>query len=40
MVTVEYFSMGGSSGGQGVQTPPGKSQVAIDLLRNTGTDPP
>ena len=26
-------------GGQGVWTPAGKSQVAIDFLRNTGTDP-
>ena len=26
--------------GAGVQTPPGKSQVAIGFLRTTGTDPP
>ena len=25
--------------GQGVRIPPGKSQVAIGFLRNTGTDP-
>ena len=27
------------TGGQGVQTPPRKSQVAIDFLKNSGTDP-
>ena len=27
-------------GGGGIWTPPGKSQVAIGFLRNTGTDPP
>ena len=26
-------------GGQGVWSPPGKSQVAIGFLRNTSTDP-
>ena len=32
--------MSGSKGGQWVWTPPGKSQVAIGLLRKAGTDPP
>ena len=33
-------NMGGSRGGERVRTTPGKSQVPIDFLRNTGTDPP
>ena len=32
--------MGRSRGGTGGQDPPGKSQVAIGFLRNTGTPPP
>ena len=29
-----------SRGGTGDRTPPGKSQVVISFLRNTGTNPP
>ena len=31
--------MGGSQGGPGLNPTPGKSQVVIGFLRNTGTDP-
>ena len=40
-IGVENRFMGGSrGGGQGIQTPLRISQVAIGLLRNTGTDSP
>ena len=43
IILLEIFLMGGSRGGQGIRTsppPPGKSQVCIGFLGNSGTNPP
>ena len=38
---MDYWVMSGTRGGQGVQPPPpGKSEVAIGFLRNSGMDHP
>ena len=37
---MDYWFMSGTRGGQGANPPPGKSEVAIGFLRNSGMDHP